>query len=65
MIELDPKKLFRRLAGEIPKILHPHVLIVGSLAAAYHYRSQLKTRAVNTKDADLIVHPAGDVGSCR
>jgi len=65
LIELDPKNLFRRLAGEIPKILHPHVLIVGSLAAAYHYRSQLKTRAVNTKDADLIVHPAGDVGSCR
>jgi len=65
LIALDPKKLFRRLAGEIPKSLHRHVLIVGSLAAAYHYRAQLKTRAVNTKDADLIVHPAGDVGSCR
>lgn len=65
MIELDPKKLFRRLSDEIPKTLHPHVLIVGSLAAAYHYRTQLKTRAVNTKDADLIVHPAGDVGSCK
>ena len=65
MIELDPRKLFRRLAGQIPKTLHRHVLIVGSLAAAYHYRSQLKTRAVNTKDADLIVHPAGDVGSCK
>ncbi len=65
MIELDPKKLFRRLAGEIPKPLHPHILIVGSLAAAYHYRIQLKTRAVNTKDADLIVRPAGDVGSCK
>jgi len=65
MIALDPKKLFRRLAGEIPKSLHRHVLIVGSLAAAYHYRAQLKTRAVNTKDADLIVHPTGDVGSCR
>lgn len=65
MIELDPRKLFRRLADEIPKTLHPHVLIVGSLAAAYHYRTQLKSRAVNTKDADLIVHPAGDLGSCR
>lgn len=65
MIELDPKKLFRRLAAEIPKDLQRHVLIVGSLAAAYHYRTELQRRAVNTKDADLVVHPAGDVGSCR
>jgi len=65
MIELDPKKLLRRLASEIPKSMHRHVLVVGSLAAAYHYRTALQRRAVNTKDADLVVHPAGDVGSSR
>jgi len=41
------------------------MLIVGSLAAAYHYRARLKRRAVNTKDADVVVQPAGDVASCR
>jgi hypothetical protein len=65
VIELDPKKLLRRLAGEIPKSMHRHVLVVGSLAAAWHYRTALRHRAVNTKDADLVVHPAGDVASCR
>ncbi|PYT06385.1 MAG: hypothetical protein DMF60_09530 [Acidobacteria bacterium] len=64
MIELDPQRLFRRLAREIPGSLQRHLMIVGSLAAAYHYRSRLKRRAVNTKDADVIVHPAGDVGAC-
>lgn len=63
MTALDPRRLFRRLAGEIPRALRKHVLIVGSLAAAYHFRAQLERRAVNTKDADVVVHPAGDVGS--
>lgn len=65
MIELDPRRLFSRLAREIPRPLHRHLLVVGSLAAAYHYRDRLKRRAVNTKDADMVVHPAGRVGSCR
>jgi hypothetical protein len=65
VIELDPKKLLRRLAGEMPAALRRHMIVVGSLAAAYHYRTALRRRAVNTKDADLVVHPAGDVGSSR
>jgi hypothetical protein len=65
MIELDPRRLFERLAREIPRALHKHLVIVGSLAAAYHYRDRLKRRAVNTKDADVVVHPAGQVGACR
>jgi hypothetical protein len=63
--ELDPKKLFKRLATDILTRLHGHTFIVASLAAAYHFRIQLERRAVNTKDADIVVHPAGDVRSCR
>jgi hypothetical protein len=62
---LDPTKLFKRLAADIPRGLHEHAFIVGSLAAAYRFRGQLQSRAVNTKDADIVVHPAGDVRSCR
>jgi hypothetical protein len=36
---------------------------VGSLAAAYAFRTRLESRAVNTKDADVVVHPAGDLRS--
>lgn len=38
--------------------------MVGSLAAAYHFRVELQRQGVNTKDADLVVHPAGDTLSC-
>ncbi len=65
MNRLDPETLFERIAGDVPKALHQHLFVTGSLAAAYHYKSQLQGHAINTKDADLVVHPAGHVDSCR
>lgn len=65
MNRLDPKKLFQRIARDVPASLHPHLFVTGSLAAAYHYRKQLRGEGINTKDADLVVHPAGDTMSCR
>lgn len=62
---LDPRPLIELIAAQIPADLHPHILIVGSLAAAYHHRDALGQRGVNTKDADLIVRPAGAVEECR
>ncbi len=65
MTRLDPVRLFQRLAMELPSRLRAHVVVVGSLAAAYHFREKLTGGAVNTKDADMMIHPAGDAGSCR
>lgn len=65
MTRLDPVRLFRRLAEELPRSLRRHVIVVGSLAAAYQFRAKLTGGAVNTKDADVVIHPAGDVASCR
>jgi hypothetical protein len=65
MSALDPKALFARIAEDLPRPIQRHVFIVGSLAAAYHFRTKLEGRAVNTKDADLVVHPAGDVRSAK
>ena len=59
--ELDPTLLFDMLDASVPRNSQPHILVVGSLAAAYHHRDQLKNRAVNTKDADVIIHPAGAI----
>lgn len=62
---LDPGPLFDTLATQIPEALLPHMLVVGSLAAAYHFRDALAQRGVNTKDADLVIQPAGAVDECR
>ena len=64
MIRLDPEALFERLARDVPAGLHEHVFVVGSLAAAYHFRVALERQGVNTKDADLVVYPAGDTSFC-
>src|SRR5438477_226864 len=65
MNKLDPTALFERIAADVPSELHNHLFVTGSLAAAYRFQAELEGRAVNTKDADLVVHPAGDVKSCR
>jgi hypothetical protein len=61
--DLDPRAIFKLLAADLPKNLRRHMILVGSLAAAYHFRTKLRRRAVNTKDADVVVHPAGDIES--
>jgi len=65
MTKLDPRALFRELAEHLPEDLREHVLVVGSLAAARAHVVRLRSEAVNTQDADLLIHPAGDVESAR
>lgn len=59
MNRLDPELLFDLLEVHLPVQVREHVLVVGSLAAAMSYRDQLRERGVNTKDCDVIIHPAG------
>ena len=63
MSKLDPSLLFRTLCTDIPQDLRRDVFVTGSLAAAYAFKVRLLGQAVNTKDADLLVHPAGNVDS--
>lgn len=65
MNKLNPTVLFERIAQDIPPDLHAHLFVTGSLAAAYHYKAMLRGQAINTKDADLVIHPAGHTDSCR
>jgi hypothetical protein len=65
MSKLDPVLLFRALCKDIPQDLRADVFVTGSLAAAYRFKVRLVGQAVNTKDADLLVHPAGNVDSAR
>lgn len=59
MNRLDPQVLFKLLHAHLPAEVREHVLVVGSLAAALSHREQLRDRGVNTKDCDVIIHPAG------
>jgi hypothetical protein len=65
MTRLDPVALFQRIASDVPRELHDNLFVTGSLAAAYSFQAALEGRGVNTKDADLLVHPAGNVVSCQ
>jgi hypothetical protein len=65
MSKLDPVQLFRALCQDIPEDLRRDVFVTGSLAAAYAFKVRLVGQAVNTKDADLLVHPAGNVTSAQ
>ena len=65
MARLDPVDIFKRLSIDIPADLRENFVIVGSLAAAYEFRKSLQGRTVNTKDADIVVYPAGDVDSAQ
>ncbi len=60
-----PDILFALIASHVPPDLQENILVVGSIAAAYHHRSALISGAVRTKDADVIIQPAGAIEECR
>ncbi len=62
---LDPRMLFEMIAHDLPDELRPHVLVVGSLAAAYHFRDAIHRDGIATKDADCVIHPAGALTECQ
>ena len=62
---INPRELFALLESELPAGVHEHVVVVGSLAAAYHYADELVEGGVKTKDADLLIHPAGHTIAAR
>lgn len=62
---LDPRVLFDMIAHDLPDELRPNILVVGSLAAAYHFREKIHRDGIATKDADCVIHPAGAQEECR
>src|SRR5688572_22897616 len=55
MTQLDPKQVVQDLARGIPAEHHSILFLTGSLAVGHHFRRQLASFAINTKDADLVV----------
>lgn len=65
MPTLDPQAVLESFKTAFPAKLHKNICVVGSLAAAYHFRMKLQAQVVHTKDADLVLHTAGDSEDCK
>lgn len=61
---IHPQEVLQRLQRDVPAPVQPDFMLIGSLAVALHFRDRLSA-GVRTKDADLVLHPAGKLEACR
>lgn len=57
---LNPAELLARVAARIPESLRSKVVVIGSIASAWAFRSLVSRYSVATKDIDLLLRPAVD-----
>lgn len=57
LVALNPRQTVHQIARAIPADLRANVIIVGSLAAGYHFFQANADDGVRTKDADLLLSP--------
>jgi len=54
---LSPAEVLTQVAAALPDEVRPNVVIIGSLAAAYHFFAADSDRAIRTKDVDCLFSP--------
>jgi len=57
MSTITPFAVLKAVADAVPKDCHPNIVIIGSLAAGYHFFRQDTSKAVRTKDVDCVLEP--------
>lgn len=57
MSDISPAKIMQDVARSIPSGFHKLIVVVGSLAAGFHYFRNDEDREVRTKDIDCMVSP--------
>jgi hypothetical protein len=55
--EVSPRKVLKEVASALPGDVHPNIIIIGSLAAAYGLFHGDESFAVRTKDIDCVLSP--------
>lgn len=55
--EVSPRKVLQEVAAAIPQDVHPNIIIIGSLAAAYWLFRGNDAFGVRTKDVDCVLSP--------
>ncbi len=54
---VSPAEVIEQVVAAIPNECRQHVIIIGSLAAAYHFFGNDNSRGVRTKDIDCVLAP--------
>jgi hypothetical protein len=65
MQHVSPKTVLAEVSSAIPEACRDHIVVIGSLAAGYHFFGEDGSRSVRTKDVDCVLEPfalASDVG---
>lgn len=57
MTPLSPEDVLKQIAEALPEECREHVIIIGSLAAGYHFFSGDPERSIRTKDVDCMFSP--------
>ena len=57
MKEVSPRRVLEQLAGAVPPECRKNIVVIGSIAAAYHFFGREKNHPVRTKDVDCLLSP--------
>lgn len=57
MTPLTPEAVMAQIAAALPQDSRPNVIIIGSLAAGYHFFAGDGRRSIRTKDVDCMLSP--------
>jgi len=56
--EVSPRKVLAEVAAAIPVDVHPNIIILGSLAAAFWLFQSDQSFGVRTKDINCVLSPS-------
>jgi hypothetical protein len=56
-VAVSPRAVLEMVAATVPPECHDHIIIIGSLAAGYHFFGRDAVRQVRTKDIDCMLVP--------
>ncbi len=57
MSHVSPKEVLSHVAAAVPGTCRKNIVVIGSLAAGYHFFGDDPTKAVRTKDVDCVLAP--------
>jgi hypothetical protein len=57
MSDIRPDQVLAKVAESIPPECRPNMIVIGSLAAGYHFFARERTFFVRTKDIDTVLQP--------
>jgi uncharacterized protein YjlB len=57
MSQISPSKVLAEVAAAVPKACLENIVVIGSLAAGYHFFKDDPTKAVRTKEVDCVLAP--------